>query len=251
MDKEVQLPHPSEPLNGVRVSPWPSACALVTANLFPAYGVLALDWPVFQVLALFWMEVAAICVVAALSMLYAPAPGILDWISRLIVLPFFVLGSGILILTYGLFLAVLFKYDAYLRLFHGLLGVSSVAIPAVPPEFSSILMNGFLGGGLLLLQEVGSGWFAFASIGALAAGHLIAFFRHYAGRGEFRNASMLFHSIRPLMWLALLQVVVVAGGAAAMSGDSPVWAPLLLIGAKTAIDLFGHIREWSRLRPPR
>lgn len=233
------------------MSPWLSACVLVTANLFPAYGVLALDWPVFQVLALFWLEVAAICVVAALGMLYAPAPGILSWISKLILLPLFVLVCMILVLIYGLGLAVLFKYDAYLRLFHGLLGVSSVAIPAVSPEFGSILVNAFLGGGLLLLQEFGSGWFALASIGVLAAGHLIAFFRHYVGRAESRNASLLFLSFRPLAWLALLHVVVVAGGAAAMSGDSPVWAPLLLIGTKTAIDLFAHVREWSRLHPPR
>lgn len=224
---------------------------LVCTNLLPAYGVLALDWPVFQLLALYWMEVAAICAVAALSMLYAPAPGILSWIAKFVALPFMCLGCGIVLLIYGLFLAVLFKYDAYLQIFHGLLGISSVSLPAVAPEFSSIFIYAFIGGGLLLLQELGSGWLALASIGALAAGHLVAFFRHYVGRGEFRNASLLFLSIKPIAWLALLQVIVVAGGAAAMSGDSPVWAPLLLIGVKTTTDLFGHVREWSRLRRPR
>lgn len=247
----ASLPHASDTPISVRVSPWPSACVLVAANLLPVYGVLELEWPVMSLLALFWMEVAVVGMVTVLSMLYAPASGVLARIARLGAVLLFCFGYGLLGMTYGLFLAVAFKYDAYLNLFHGLLGISSVAPPDAAPEFTAIVSNAFLGGGLLLLQEVGSAWFALAAIGALAASHLLAFFRHYVGRGKFRAASLPVLGFKPFGRLALLQVVVVVGGAAATAGDAPVWAAVVLIGAKTVADLIGHLREWSRLRPPR
>ena len=222
---------------------------LVAANLLPVYGVLALDWPVFQLFALYWMEVIVVGIVAVLSMLYVPVPGVVARAGKLVTLLFFCIGYGILSLVYALFLAGILKNDAFLRLFHGLLGVSSVSIMSTP-DFASIVVYAFLGAGLLLLKEVGKGWFAVVTIGGIAASHLLAFFRHYVGRGEFRDARLPILTFKPFGRLALLHVIIVAGGAAAMSGDSYVWAPILLICAKTAADLMGHLREWSRLHPP-
>ena len=223
---------------------------LVVANLLPVYGVLALDWPVFQLFALYWMEVIVVGIVAVLSMLYVPVPGVVARAGKLVTLLFFCIGYGILSLVYALFLAVIFKNDAFLRLFHGLLGVSSVAIVSTP-DFASIVVYAFLGAGLLLLKEVGKGWFAVVTIGGIAASHLLAFFRHYVGRGDIRKANLPNLGFEPFSYLALMHVVVIAAGSAALSGASYAWVPLLVIAVKTAVDLLAHLREWSRLHQRR
>lgn len=250
MGGEGQLPHAGEPRDTVRVSPWPSACVLVAANLLPVYGVLQLKWPVFSLLALFWMEVVMIGIVTVLSMLYAPVSGLFSRISKLIALLFFCVGYAIPTFLYGFALAAIFSPDSFNALSYGLVGLSSAAPPVERPELATLIGIAILGTGLRLLDEVGSSWFALVAIGALAASHLLAFFRHYAGRGGSSNASLPALTFRPFGWLVLMHVIVVAGGSAAMSGDSPVWAPVLVIGVKTAVDLIGHLREWSRLRPP-
>lgn len=209
-----------------------------------------MKWPVFSLLALFWMEVVIIGLVTVLGMLYAPVSGLLSRIGKLIALLFFCVGYAIPTFLYGFALAAIFSPDTFNALSYGLVGLSAVAPPVERPELATLIGTAILATGLLLLQEVGSGWFAPAAIVALAASHLLAFFRHYAGRRGSSDASLSALTFRPFVWLVLLHVIVVAGGAAAMSGGSPVWAPLLIIGVKTAVDLVGHLREWSRLRPP-
>src|SRR5258706_4783071 len=102
---------------------------------------------------------------------------------------------------------------------------------------------GILGPVLLLLDAVGGGWFAPVAIGSLAASHLVAFFRHYGVRGELRDSGAGARSFKPFGWLVLMHVIVVAGGAAALSGDSPLWAPLPIIAVKTAVDPAAHLRQ--------
>lgn len=219
---------------------------LVAANLIPVYGVLQLHWPVFSLLALFWIELVIIGMVTVLSMLYAPASGLFSRIGKLIAWPFFLVGYAIPILLYGIALAAIFQPDALNSLGYGLLGLSGVV---QQPDLGIHLGIGILATVLLLLDAVGDGWFAPVAIGALAASHLVAFFRHYGVRGELRDSSAGVRSFKPFGWLVLMHVIVVAGGSAAMSGDSPVWAPLLIIAVKTAVDLAAHLRQWSRLDP--
>ncbi|MSQ64409.1 MAG: hypothetical protein EXR33_11360 [Betaproteobacteria bacterium] len=250
MDGEGQLPHAGEPRDSVPVSRWPSACALVAANLLPVYGVLQLKWPVFSLLALFWMEVVMIGFVTVLSMLYAPVSGLFSRIGKLIALLFFCVGYAMPTFLYGFALAAIFSPDSFNALCYGLMGLSSAAPPVERPELATLIGIAILGTGLQLLDAVGSGWFAPAAIVALATSHLLAFFRHYVDRGEFRDARLRVLTFKPFGWLALMHVIVVAGGSAVLYGDSPDWAPLLIIGVKTAVDLIGHLREWSRLHPP-
>jgi hypothetical protein len=163
---------------------------------------------------------------------------------------FFCVGYAVPAFLYGFALAAIFNPDTFNALCYGLQGLSAVSPPVERPELGALIGIAILGTGLLLLQEVGSGWFALAAIGALAASHLLAFFRHYAGRRGSGDASLPALTFRPFGWLVLLHTIVVAGGAAAMSGDWPVWAPILIIVVKTTVDLIAHLREWSRLRPP-
>jgi hypothetical protein len=185
--------------------------------------------------------------VTVLSMLYAPVSGLFSRIGKLIAWPFFFVAYAIPILLYGIALAGIFQPDAVNSVSYGLLGLSRV-VP--PPDLGMNIGIGILATVLVLLEAVGGGWFGAVAIGALAASHLVAFFRHYGVRGELRDSGAWARSVKPLGWLFLMHGIVVAGGSAALSGDSPVWAPLLIIAVKTGVDLYAHFSQWSRLPPP-
>ncbi len=246
MDGDGPLVSAGDKGGSVTVSRWPTACLLVAANLLPVYGVLQLKWPVFSLLALFWMELVVIGIVTVLSVLYAPASGLLSRAGKLFALLLFCTGYALPVLLYGFALAVIFNPDTFNALCYGLIGLSAVAPPVERPDLSALIGTAILATGLMLLQEVGSSWYAFLAIGALAASHLVAFFRHYVDR----DARLRVLTFKPLGWLLLMHVIIVAGGSAAMSGDWPVWAPLLIIAVKTTVDLIAHLKEWSRLHPP-
>lgn len=196
----------------------PTVWALIAANLLPLYGVLALGWEVFPVMVLFWMENVVIGVLNVLRMLLASPGSAAAWVPKLFVAAFFCVHYGLFTAVHGLFVFALFGGDSYRALVDGL-WAGDAARHAIA-EFTL--------------------WPALA---ALAASHVFSFLFNYLGRGEFRDASPAALMHAPYGRVMVLHVTIIFGGILTQALHSPLWALLLLIALKIALDLRAHVRE--------
>lgn len=199
----------------------PSAVVLVLANMVPLYGVLMLDWPVYPLIVLFWVENLVIGVVNVLKMLTVDPADPALWLAKLMLVPFFCVHYGAFAAGHGLFVFTLFGGSDDLSAAGGMFPVGEWI------ERVAAL-------GLLLPAAV------------LAASHLFSFAWNHLLRGEFRIASVPELMTQPYRRVVVLHVVIIAGGMAVMLFGSPLWALLLLIGLKVNLDLRAHLREHRR-----
>lgn len=196
----------------------PSIWVLVAANLLPLYGVLALGWEVFPVVVLFWLENVVIGVLNVLRLLVADPGDRAAWAGKLILVPFFCVHYGMFTAIHGLFVFTLFGGEAHQALIDGLW--TGDAARAVIAESAL--------------------WPALA---ALAASHLFSFLFNYLGRGEYRHAKPRAVMFAPYGRVVVLHITIIAGGILTQELQSPLWALLLLIALKVALDLHAHAQE--------
>jgi hypothetical protein len=191
-----------------------SAWALVAANLLPLCGVLFWNWEVFPLLALFWMENVIIGVLNAARMLAVDPGDAPLWGAKLFMVPFFCVHYGLFTAVHGAFVFSMFGHSKM--------------------------------SGLELLEpaaRAAEDWNLWLPIGALLASHLFSFFWNYLYRGEFRRASLPELMMKPYARVMILHVTILAGGFGAMALGSPLWALLVLLGIKIALDLRAHLKE--------
>lgn len=212
--------HASTATNKPKAIHWYSASSLILigANLIPLYGVLQLDWQVFPILLLFWLENVVIGLLNALRMLLADPSDPVLWASKLFMVPFFCIHYGMFTAIHGSFVIHLFGGKAYAKLDHGFLPFDS-AIRAI--------------------ADYQLGW----AVVVLAASHVFSLLWNYLGRGEFRRAAISELMQRPYRRVVMLHLTILLGGGAAMVLGSPLWAVLLLIALKIGFDLKAHIKE--------
>lgn len=225
----ARLPPPAAGSAATAAAASVSSWVLVAANLVPLYGVLAWDWPVFPLIALFWMENVIVGALNVARMLAADPGNVALWAGKLFMVPFFCVHYGMFTAAHGTFVFGMFGgkgYDAR-GLWPGEAAVQTVVDYglAVP-------------------------------VAALALSHLFSFVWNYLGRGEFRSASLAALMGTPYARVVVLHLTIIFGGMAAMALDSPVWALVLLVGIKTGVDLLSHRREHvkaaaRRAAPPR
>jgi hypothetical protein len=196
-----------------------SAWVLIAANVLPLIGVLFWGWDVFPLLALFWMENVVIGVLNAAKMLTADPRDPLMWGGKLFMLPFFCFHYGMFTAVHGAFVLSIFGGKQY--------AVNGVELwdPAIRAAHDY---------GLWL------------PLGVLAASHLFSFFWNYFYRGEFRRAQLATLMMRPYGRVMVLHIAILAGGFAAQTLGSPVWALLLLLALKTGLDFAAHLKEHSK-----
>jgi hypothetical protein len=181
--------------------------------------VLAWGWEVFPLLLLFWMENVVLGVLNALKILLA-APGEARlWAAKAFTLPFFCFHYGLFTLLHGVFVLMVFGGTRY-RV-HDPLGVPEAALRA------------------------GGDYGLWLAAGVLAASHAFSFAWNYLHRGEFRRASPKALMAQPYGRVMVLHLVIIGGGFGALALGSPLWALVLLIGLKTALDLRAHVKEHS------
>ncbi len=191
-----------------------SAWVLVAAHLLPLYGVLFWSWEVFPLLALFWMENAIIGVLNATRMLALDPGNAALWAGKLFMVPFFCFHYGMFTTIHGLFVFSMFgKYPV-----DGLY-VLAPAARAV------------------------ADWNLWLPLGALAASHAFSFFWNFVHRGEYLRAGLQEQMMKPYGRVVVLHLAILLGGAAAMALGSPLWALLVLLGVKIAVDLSAHLKE--------
>ena len=194
-----------------------SGALLIASNLVPLCGVLAWDWPVFYVMALYWAENIVAGLFTLLRMFAA---------NPLAAIPmgvFFCFHYGMFCTVHGVFVNALFNTgpdrdgDGF-ALVHTLLTTPALAT-------------------CVLLLALSHGW---------------SFLAHVLGTpAEAREADLRKIMMRPYGRMIVLHVAILAGGFAVMALDPPVAALIVLIVLKIGIDLILHNRaNLSRVETP-
>jgi len=199
-----------------------SAWVLVAANLLPVAGVLAWGWDVFALIVLFWIENVIVGVLNVARMLLADPADPALWAGKLFMVPFFCVHYGMFTAIHGVFVFSLFGGRSY------------------PVNGLHVLEPA-----LQVVRERG----LWLPVAALAASHLFSFLWNYLYRGQFRRASLPELMVRPYKRVVVLHLTIILGGFAAMALRSPVWALLLLVGIKIAVDLRAHRKEHAGQAP--
>jgi hypothetical protein len=185
-----------------------SAWVLLAANLVPLAGVLLWDWDAFALLALFWMENVVVGVFFALRMLTIDPRDPALWMAKLFLVPFFCFHYGMFTAIHGAFVFSVFGKSDALR--------------------------------------AASDYGLWLPIAVLLASHLFSFVWNYLVGGEFRRAQLTRTMMQPYARVIVLHVAIILGGIAATAFGSPVWALLVLVALKIALDLKAHVKEHSK-----
>ena len=81
---------------------------------------------------------------------------------------------------------------------------------------------------------------------ALLASHGASFLLNYIGRGEYLRTTPDAQMIAPYGRMAVLHITIVLSGVLVIAQGEPLYAVVLLVVLKTALDLFLHLREHGR-----
>lgn len=225
-----------------------TSIALVLSNLVPVYGVLALGWRVFDVVALYWFENVVIggfnvlkmllCSpdMRELSRLYQPPTGsaigpeggtgefpplvqvkhvgLAMNLAKLFLIPFFAFHYGLFTFVHGVFLV-------------SMLGTSQTQSEPLP-------WTALQGGGLLLAAA------------CMVASHGVSFVTNFLLGGEFRRTSLPQQMFSPYARVVVLHVAILFGAFATFALGSPMGLLLLLIAGKIVLDLRMHRRSHAQ-----
>lgn len=216
-----------------------STLILVLANLIPLLGVTLWQWDVLAILLLYWSESVVIGVLNVLRMVTCAGgnlvQGVLAMANRPVpeelrqqlpripvnalkffLIPFFIVHYGAFCFGHLTFVLAIFS-DSGLSL---------------------------RSGSALAALWQGSFWIAVA---AVFASHLFSFFANYIGKGEYRNASLFLLMHRPYGRIISMHVAIVLGAGLVMYLGNPLPILLILIVAKTILDVRLHEKERGKL----
>lgn len=197
-----------------------SLTALILVNLVPLAGVLWLGWRMFDVLMLFWMENVVIGVLNLLRMgvrLVAAAE-----LKGLFLIPFFTLHYFGFCAGHGFILMLLFGAPG------------SGLGPA-----QELGAGGMLDIVRELVREPALAW----GLAAIAASHALSFLVNFIWGGEWRRTDIDTLMGAPYGRIMILHVVIVIGAAIVAAIGQPIYALVLLVVLKTAVDAVAHLRE--------
>jgi hypothetical protein len=196
-----------------------SAWVLVGANLVALAGVLLWGWDAFALIALFWMENVVIGVFFVLRMLCADPDDVAKWLGKLVAVPFFCVHYGVFTLIHGVLV------------------------------FTVLGRRAFEGHPLNLVEQgarAAADYGLWLPLAVLAASHLFSFCWNYLYGGEFRRATLKDLMTQPYGRVMVLHFAIIVGGAGTMALGSPLWALVVLLALKIALDLKAHLKEHSR-----
>jgi hypothetical protein len=196
-----------------------SAWILVTANAVPLLGVLFWGWDAFALIALFWMENVIVGVFFILRMLCLDPRDAALWAAKVFMVPLFCFHYGLFTAGHGVFVFSLLggkRYDVQ---------------------------------GFELLEpatRAAADFGLYLPLAVLFASHLFSFGWNYLGRGEFRSARLSRLMTEPYKRIIVLHVAIILGGLGAMALGSPLWALVVLLAVKIALDFKAHVKEHSK-----
>jgi hypothetical protein len=225
-----------------------SALLLVAVNAIPVVGVALWGWSLMMILVLYWLESGIVGVVNVFKIARAEGgamdgPIVEQRGNRITIRLSGIGGLGgfggnlakgpivaFFVLHYGIFWAVHGVFVFLLPLFAGL-SAAGFGDPIGGFEIGPMDFGALPADALIL------------SAGLLAASHVISFFVNYLGRGEYRRVTPQGQMLSVYGRVVVLHVTVVAGAFVIGVFGTPLAALVLLVGAKTVLDLFLHLRE--------
>lgn len=199
---------------------------LIVANAVPLVGVVGFGWDLHSLLVGYWLESGAVGVASvakirraegeddpgelpSLSLNDRPVDSFVGRSSRLIA-AFFVAHYGAFWVAHG----------AFVLLFPAL-------IPGLEPASPRIVA---------------------AAAVSLAAYHAVSYWANYVGEREYERSGPVTLMVEPYRRVFVLHLTVVLGAFAVAAIGAPVGALVVMVVAKTGLDLRGHWREHARTR---
>ena len=195
----------------------PSSLALIASHLIPLWAVFAWHWPVFPLLVLFWMENVVVGLLYAARMLLLEPGDPILWVAKLFLVPFFCLHYGMFTAIHGMIVFRVFGGREYALMHDGWLPVNAAVRAIANYDLWSPLVG-------------------------LAASHLFWFVWDYVLRGGYRRAALTRLMGQPYSRVFVLHLTIIFGGWAVMLLGSPVWALVVLVAIKVAMDLRAHLK---------
>ena len=214
----------------------PSFVVLTLANLIPIAGVLWLDWAVVDILLLYWTESVIIGVINVLRMISSESNNLIAGLLpaakeqlmtaafeksniqlpmtaiKSFVIPFFILHYGMFCFGHLAFVVSLFGNSATSN------GIAS-SIPALSNS---------------------SFWIA---AGAIAVSHLFSFYANFIGKCEYKRTGLGTLMHRPYGRIVVMHVSIIFGAGLVIWLGNPLPVLLVLVVAKTVLDLRLHKKE--------
>jgi hypothetical protein len=194
----------------------------LSANLVPLAGVLFWEWSVSSVIILYWFENIVIGVLNIARMIsFRPEQAPFGQALKLFLIPFFCVHYFMFCAGHGVFVFGMFPDEA--------------GYFAEDAGFS-------LFGSLFRAIEIFSTPLAWAAA-ILAISHLLSFVVNYIGGQEFRGMDIRKLMTAPYSRIVVLHLTIIFGGFAAMALGEPIWFLVILVLAKTGVDLKMHLKE--------
>jgi hypothetical protein len=211
-----------------------SALLLVAVNVIPLIGVAFWGWSLMLILVLYWIESGIVGAFNVLKMAAAQGTGIGIPGSRVAMRMSGMAGGlargaliGFFIVHYGMFWVVHGVFVFLLPVFAGMSSVTGGSF--APADFGPLPLDG------LLLSAI-----------ALAVSHGVSYIANYLGRGEYLRASPQGQMMSVYGRVFMLHITILGGAFMVAWFGTPLAALALLVGLKTAADLFFHLRERRR-----
>lgn len=193
-----------------RRSVFTTALVLFLANLLPVIAVWRLDWTIYDLLVLYWIEVILLGLInVARMILIAPVGENVGFhLLKLAFVPFFVGHFGFFCVGLGLVSQLIFGKGNF----------------AVDDQVVSLIAGK---GGQVF-------WPLFIA-------HVFSLSWNYLGQREFRKTTIMRRMIYPYVRVVPVMVVVLGIAYFGLSFEDPKWAGVTLVFGKTVVDLLTHV----------
>jgi hypothetical protein len=212
----------------------PTAISLIAANTIPLLGAIFLDWTVFSLMFLFWIENVIIGLLNVVKLLGAQPDedigpdtprGMRIFLLGLQIFYacFFTVHYGGFCMGHGVFVFAIFGKDAGL---------------SVPGGLGEALKMGHQ---LLIEQKL------LIAVIVIFISHLFSLVYNYFIKGERKGAELQYLMGRPYGRIIVLHITIIVGAIPVMVLGSPIWALVLLLILKTGVDLKSHLKERDKM----
>jgi hypothetical protein len=212
---------------------------LMAANILPLWGVCFLKWDAFYIILLYWSENLAIGFYNILKIAAAKAQHPIEHLSKLFLIPFFVVHYGGFMAVHGFFIL------AFAKMAEG----PSISVPSIGGKswpcvfvFVQLLINVIRQMFLVIPPQMK------LAILALFISHGVSFVYNYLLKGEYATAKPKELMSKPYSRVVVLHIAIIAGGFLVMIIGSPVALLIVLVVGKIMLDVKMHLREHRKVK---
>ncbi len=200
-----------------------SAYSLIIANIIPLLGVVLLNWSIFVLLFVYWLENVVIGIYNILKLLRCQVDwkkvdlkitpaflGIARVLVKFFIILFFIFHFGVFTLVHGIFLFVLFSV----------------------PDLAHVglVQDVFLNDAILMFI-------------VLMISHGVSYYQNFLGKKEYKSLNIIEIYKAPYSRIFVMHFVILLGAFLSVLFGTPLLLLILLVILKTVVDLTGHLRE--------